>query len=120
MPPAKLETATPGLKFMIGNALRAGDHHSFNYENVAVYSIFTEKANTYTQFYFPQRTQYRRAGYQRWSRRAFFCHNHRCSDNQKTEVGEASDKLSISGPMRYFKSTPSATNECSDESAHLL
>ena len=75
----------------------AGDHHSFNYENVAVsYQHIYGKSRTHTNPPPPHRTQYRRAGYQRWSGRACFCHNHRRSDNQKTEEGEASDKFSIS------------------------
>ena len=63
--------------------------------NVAVSypHIYGKSKHTYTIFFPHQRTQYRRAGYQRWSGRARFCHNHRRSDNQKTEVGEASDKI---------------------------
>ena len=64
----------------------------------------------------------------RWSGRACFCLNHRRSDNQKknkkkkkkTEVGEASDKILNIWTHAIFLSTTSATNECSDESAHLL
>ena len=47
MPPAKLETATPRLAMH-----SAGDHHSFNYENVAVsYQHFYGKSHTHTQFF---------------------------------------------------------------------
>ena len=79
---------------MIGNAPSAWDHDSFNYENVAVscQHIYGESKRTYTIFSLIA-PNYRKAGYQRWSRRACFCHNHRRSDNQKTKVGEASAKI---------------------------
>ena len=90
----KARNRHPRLKFMIGNAPSAWDHHSFNYENVAVscQHIYgkSKRAYTFLSLIAPNN---RRAGYQRWSGRACFCHNHRRSDNQKTKVGEASAKI---------------------------
>ena len=92
---------------------------SFNYENVAVsyQHIYGKSKHTYT--FFPYHTQYRKARYQRWSGRACFCNNHHRSDNQKTEVGEASDNILNIWTHAIFLIYHIGDKLCSDESAHL-
>ena len=97
MPPAKLETATPRLKFMIGNALRAGDHHSFNYENEQFTAYLRKKQTHIHNFVSLIAPSIAEPATNGGADEPSFA-----ITIAVTEVGEASDKLSISGPMRYF------------------
>ena len=83
--PGKARNRNPSIKI---------HDHSFNYENVAVscQHIYGKSIRSYTIFSLVAPNN-RRAGLQRWNGRACFCHNHRRSDDQKTKVSEASDKI---------------------------